>query len=150
MTFRFPYLHILNLKEKEKEQAFSEFGLLVKKKGFMAEELHALLQEKEERLDNWEQAGSLISISEIQQRNYYLEHLDRKINNAEEGLLKLEQELSAKQEEFLDKKKDVRMWHHLREKSFETYLQKEKKAEQDMLDEIATIRHYHQRLSHQA
>jgi flagellar protein FliJ len=146
MTFRFSYINILTLKEKEKDQAYSEYGLIVKKKAALLEKLDSIIHERDERISRWE-GENLTTIIEIRQRSHFLEGLNVKIANIKKDLLKVEKELQAKQAIFLEKKKDERMWHHLRDKSYELYLQKEKKEEQDRMDEMATIRHYHQQLS---
>ncbi|MDF2902691.1 MAG: flagellar FliJ protein [Bacillus sp. (in: firmicutes)] len=147
MTFQFAYKHILNIKEKEKDQAYSEFGLSLRKKEGLMEELYSLVQERDGCLRRWEQTQKISYVAEIQQRNDYLDHLNLKITKVEKHLAKIEEEITIKKEEFLAKKKDERTWHHLRDKSFDEYTQKQKKIEQDMLDEMATIRHYHQRVS---
>ena len=147
MTFRYPRINILNLKEKEKNLAFAEFGLIAKKKDVMTEELDSYIQERDERIIHWEQTNGLTSIAEILQRNQYMESLNLKISKAKIGLDRVEEELQVKQTHFLDKKKDEQMWQHLRDKSYDTYIQKEKKEEQDRLDEMATMRHYQQRYS---
>jgi flagellar protein FliJ len=146
MNFRFSYINILNLKEKEKDQAYSEYGLIVKKKTVLLEELESIIHERDERISRWE-GEDLTSVIEIRQRSHFLEGLNVKIAKIKKDLLKVEEELQAKQAIFFDKKNDERMWQHLRDKSYELYLQKEKKEEQDLMDEMATIRHYHQQLS---
>ncbi|MBM4764141.1 flagellar export protein FliJ [Bacillus sp. B15-48] len=147
MSFRYQHSNILNLKEKQKDQAYSEYGQTVKKKEGMLEELHTYTQEREERLNVWEQSNRLTSVVEIQQRSQYLQSLNLKIARAQAGLDKVEKALQEKQHDFLEKKKEEQVWLHLRDQSYEMYLQKQKRAEQDRLDEIATIRHYHQQLS---
>jgi flagellar protein FliJ len=147
MTFQFPYLHILNLKEKEKEQVFSEYGRLVKKRELMVEELQSITLERDERLNRWENVVGLTSVAEIQQQNQYVEHLNQKIDKATEALIIMEEELRGKQDKLLEKQKDERMWNHLRDKSYDAYIQKENKMEQERLDEIATIRYSQQSLT---
>lgn len=148
MTFHFPYKHILNIKEKEKEQAYSEFGQSLRKKEMVMNELHYLVEERDGCIKRWEQAQVTTVIAMIQQRNDYLDHLNRKIAKVEKQLLIIDEEIALKKEEFLEKKKDEKTWHYLRDKSFDEYMQKQKKIEQDFLDEMATVRHYHQQLSY--
>jgi len=148
MTFHFPYKHILNIKEKEKEQAYSEFGQSLRKKETVMNELHYLVEERDGCIKRWEQAQATTVIAMMQQRNDYLEHLNRKIAKVEKQLLTIDEEIALKKEEFLAKKKDEKTWHCLRDKSFDEYVQKQKKMEQDFLDEMATVRHYHQQVSY--
>lgn len=147
MTFQFPYKHILNLKEKEKDQAYLELGLALRKKEGIKEEHLSLVQKRDECLKQWELVDGHLYIAEIQQRNEYLSYLNRKITKIEERLFKMEQEISTKKLVLLEKQKDEKTWNHLRDKSFAEYVQKQKKIEQDMLDEMATIRHYQQRVN---
>lgn len=148
MTFRFPYEHILSIKEKEKDHAFSELGLSLKVKETVLNEMNKLIQEKDECLERWRQSTEVTYISLIQQRNEYLGFIDIKIASIEEKLHQIDQEIQRKKEEYLSKQKDEKTWHHLREKSFTEYVEQQKKVEQNLLDEMATIRHYQQRLSH--
>lgn len=146
MTFQFPYKNILTIKEKEKDQAYSEFGVILKKKSALLAELHSCIQERDDRVARWEQEGRT-TVIEIRQRSHFLEGLNVKISKMDQDLVKVEEELQEKQAHFFEKKKDEHMWQHLRDKSYEAYIQKEKKEEQDRMNEMATIRHYHQRLS---
>ncbi len=146
MTFQFAYNHILNLKEKEKDQAYSEFGLSLRKKELIIAEHHSVAEEREQCLNRWEQETEN-TISVIKQRTDYLKFLYQKMKLIEERLTQVEKEIVAKKEVFLTKKKDEKMLLILRDKSFASFVRKQKKIEQDTLDEMATIRHYHQKVS---
>jgi flagellar protein FliJ len=148
MTFQFPYERILNLKEKEKDHAFSELGLSMKVKEAVMKELNALIEQKDECLLRWKQSTEPTYISVIQQRNEYLSFIDTKIAAIEARLHEIDEEIKLKKEQYLTKQKDEKTWHHLREKSFSEYVEKQKKIEQNILDEMATIRHFHQRVSY--
>lgn len=148
MTFRFPYEHILSIKEKEKDHAFSELGLSLKVKETVMNELNKLIQEKDDCLERWRQSTEVTYISLIQQRNEYLSFIDTKIASIEAKLHQIDEEIKLKKEAYLSKHKDEKTWHHLREKSYVEYVEQQKKVEQNLLDEMATIRHFHQRLSH--
>jgi flagellar protein FliJ len=148
MTFQYSYEHILNLKEKEKDQAFSELGQSLRKKERIQLELDELLKEKEERLVSWGHSNKPVYISVMQQRSDYLEYVDKKIAKIEAQLAMIESEIAIKKAAFLDKQKDEKTWSHLREKAHSDYLENQKKEEQKFLDEVAVIRHYHQKLSY--
>lgn len=145
MSFKFPYEHIIKIKEQEKETAYLAFGAALQQKERMIRELQDLQTQQSENLRKLE--GSTLSISTIQQQTHYLNHMNEKIAEMEKHLISIEKEVWNKQQEFLEKQKDERTWHHLREKSHEAYIQEQRKAEQNMLDEMATVRYYHQRLS---
>lgn len=147
MTFQFPYIHILNLKEKEKEQALVELGQIGRKKEVIKEEHRSLEQKRNLFLQQVETGKGTASIADIQQRNEYLTYLNRKMSRLEEQINLIDKEIEVKKLNLLDKQKDEKTWSHLRDKSFEKYVQKQKKIEQDLMDEMAAIRHFHQRLS---
>lgn len=147
MDFQFPYIHILNLKEKEKEQALIELGEIARKKEAIMEEHRSLEVKRYQFLQQIEAGNGTASIATIQQRNEYLTYLNQQMFQVEEQIKLLEKELSVKKLELLDKQKDEKTWNHLRDKAFEKYIQKQKKIEQDLMDEMAAIRHFHQRLS---
>lgn len=147
MSFHFPYMHILNLKEKEKEQAYLELELIGRKKQIIMEEHHSFEQKRNEFQSQVDGAKGLTLIAEIQQRNEYLVYLTMKITKLEGKMTEIDQEIASKKSELLTKQKDEKTWNHLRDKSFEKYVQKQKKIEQNLMDEMATIRHYHQSLS---
>ncbi|MDR7080060.1 flagellar FliJ protein [Neobacillus niacini] len=147
MTFQFPYIHILNLKEKEKEQALVELGQIGRKKEVIKEEHRFLEQKRNLFLQQMETGKGIASIADIQQRNEYLAYLNEKMSRLEEQINLIDKEIAVKKLDLLDKQKDEKTWNHLRDKAFEKYVQKQKKIEQDLMDEMAAIRHFHQRLS---
>jgi flagellar protein FliJ len=147
VTFQFPYIHILNLKEKEKEQALLELGEIGRKKEAVMEEHRSLEQKRNLFLQQVETGNGTSSIADIQQRNDYLAYLNRKMSKLEEKINLVDKEMAVKKLNLLDKQKDEKTWNHLRDKAFEKYVQKQKKIEQDLMDEMAAIRHFHQRLS---
>lgn len=147
VSFQFPYIHILNLKEKEKEQALLELGQIGRKKEVIMDEYRSLEQKRNLFLQQVETGKSTASIADIQQRNEYLSYLNQQISKIEEQIILIDKEMAVKKLELLDKQKDEKTWNHLRDKAFEKYVQKQKKIEQDLMDEMAAIRHFHQRLS---
>ncbi|NWQ39661.1 flagellar export protein FliJ [Bacillus sp. EB106-08-02-XG196] len=147
MTFQFPYIHILNLKEKEKEQALIELGRIGRKKEDIMNE-HLALEQKKNLFLQQEGTGKVTaSIADIQQRNEYHTYLNQQMSQLEMQINLIDKEIAAKKLDLLDKQKDEKTWNHLRDKAFEKYIQKQKKIEQDLMDEMAAIRHFHQRLS---
>jgi flagellar protein FliJ len=147
VTFQFPYIHILNLKEKEKEQALIELGEIGRKKEAVMEEHWSLEQKRNLFLQQVETGKGTASIADIQQRNEYLTYLNQQMSKLEEQFNLIDKEMQVKKLDLLDKQKDEKTWNHLRDKAFEKYVQKQKKIEQDLMDEMAAIRHFHQRLS---
>ncbi|RHW33305.1 flagellar export protein FliJ [Neobacillus notoginsengisoli] len=144
MTFQFAYENILSLKEKEKDLTLSEVGRLTIKKEGIQKELNSLRQNRLDCAAQWEQQNNVTFISHILQRNEYLGFLDKKIASFEKKLAEVDREIAVKKDELLSKQKEAKTWTSLREKSLNSYLEQQKKVEQDVLDEIASIRHFHQ------
>jgi flagellar protein FliJ len=147
MTFQFPYIHILNLKEKEKQQALLELGEIGRKKEAIMVEHRSLEQKKILFLHQMETGKGTVSIADIQQRNEYLMYLNQQLAQLDEQINLIDKEMAIKKLDLLDRQKDEKTWSHLRDKAFEVYVQKQKKIEQDLMDEMAAIRHFHQHLS---
>jgi len=147
VSFQFPYIHILDLKEKEKEQALLELGQIGRKKEAVMDEHRSLEQKRNLFLQQVETGKGTASIADIQQRNEYLRYLDQQMSKLEERINLIDKEMAIKKLDLLDKQKDEKTWSHLRDKAFEKYVQKQKKIEQDLMDEMAAIRHFHQQLS---
>ncbi|MFS0775139.1 flagellar export protein FliJ [Neobacillus sp. 3P2-tot-E-2] len=147
MTFQFPYIHILNLKEKEKEQALLELGEIGRKKEAIMEEHRSLEQKRILFLQQVETGKGTASIADIQQRNEYFRYLNQEMSKLEAQIHLIDNEMAVKKLDLLDKQKDEKTWNHLRDKAFEKYVQKQKKIEQDLMDEMAAIRHFNQHLS---
>lgn len=147
MTFHFPYIQILNLKEREKEQALLELGQIERKKEAILMEYRTVDLERSELLDRMEDAEGTASIADIQQRNDYLTILNSKIGSLKNQLAQVETEIANQKAQLLAKQQEEKTWLHLRENLWEKYVQKQKKAEQETMDEMAAIRHFHQNFS---
>lgn len=147
MTFHFPYIQILNLKEREKEQALLELGQIERKKEAILMEYRTVDLERSELLDRMEDAEGTASIADIQQRNDYLTILNSKIGSLKNQLAQVETEIANQKAQLLAKQQEEKTWLHLRENLWEKYMQKQKKAEQETMDEMAAIRHFHQNFS---
>ncbi|GHH99973.1 flagellar export protein FliJ [Neobacillus kokaensis] len=147
MTFHFPYKHILNLKEKEKDQALLEMSVIVRKREAVMERFHSIDLKRKELLSQMDSANRQISIADIQQRNEYQNYLTRMAADLEEQLRQIDEDIISMQAELLAKQQEEKTWHHLRDKAFEKYNQLQKKIEQDAMDEMAAIRYFHQQFS---
>lgn len=147
MTFHFPYMQILNLKEREKEQALLVLGQMERKKEAILREYRSVDQERSELLLRMEAVEGTASIADIQQRNDYLAFLNQKMAGLKNQLAQAESEIANQKAQLLTKQQEEKTWLHLRENLWEKYIQKQKKAEQEAMDEMAAIRHFRQNFS---
>lgn len=142
MTFRYRYEHIVTMKEKEKDQALTDYGASVMKRDAIVTRLHTLQEKRNEWIMKWERVDNAYTAASIHQQNEYLTFLDFEISQVLRQLQVAENELRLKQTTFLEKRKDEKTWNHLREQSRESYISNQNRLEQNMLDEMATVRYY--------
>ncbi|MGG1661417.1 flagellar export protein FliJ [Brevibacillus sp. NRS-1366] len=137
--FQFHLQKVLDLKEKEKEQAQWAFGKSIQRKNeeewklFQLNEHHDqmthLLQEVQEQTCS---AAQLISITQYQQS------VARSITNQRRTLNGCEQDVERCQSRLTERMQESELWNRLRERSLHQFLDAEKQREQKELDEIGT------------
>lgn len=137
--FKFHLQKVLDLKEKEKEQAEWAFGKSIQRKNeeewklFQLHEHHDqmtnLLQEVQEQTCS---AAQLISITQYQQS------VARSITNQQRTLSGCEQDVERCQSHLTERMQESQLWNRLRERSLHQFLDAEKQREQKELDEIGT------------
>ncbi|MFC4802141.1 flagellar export protein FliJ [Neobacillus sp. GCM10023253] len=144
MSFQFRFEKILNMKEKEKESALNEMNVARKKKEVAERELLELVERKESYLRDFEQKTSL-RVTEMLERDQYLYFLDKQIERVKRKVADLTRDFNLKNQLLLSKNQEEKVWSTWREKSFDEYSEKVKRDEQNMLDEMAVIRYFHNR-----
>ncbi|WP_423799754.1 flagellar export protein FliJ [Neobacillus sp. SAB-20_R2A] len=144
MSFQFRFEKILNMKEKEKESALNEMNMARKKKEIAEGELLELVERKESYLRDFEQKTSL-RVTEMLERDQYLYFLDKQIERVKRKVADLTRDFNLKNQLLLSKNQEEKVWSTWREKSFDEYSEKVKRDEQNMLDEMAVIRYFHNR-----
>lgn len=137
--FKFHLQKVLDLKEKEKEQAEWAFGKSIQRKNeeewklFQLHEHHDqmtnLLQDVQEQTCS---AAQLISITQYQQS------VARSITNQQRTLSGCEQDVERCQSRLTERMQESQLWNRLRERSLHQFLDAEKQREQKELDEIGT------------
>ncbi|MBS4213048.1 flagellar export protein FliJ [Neobacillus rhizophilus] len=145
MSFQFRFEKILNMKEKEKESALNEMNMVRKKKEIAEGELLELVERKESYLQDFEQKASL-RVTEMLEREQYLYFLDKQIERVKRKVADLTRDFNLKNQLLLSKNQEEKVWSTWREKSFDEYSEKIKRDEQNMLDEMAVIRYFHNRV----
>ncbi|MFP3391066.1 flagellar export protein FliJ [Brevibacillus sp. SIMBA_040] len=138
-VFQFHLQKVLDLKEKEKEQAEWAFGKSIQRKNEEEWKLYQL-NEQHDQMTNLLQdvqeqtcsAAELISITQYQQS------VARSIKNQRRTLHGCEQDVERCQTHLTERMKESQLWNRLRERSLHQFLDAEKLREQKELDEIGT------------
>lgn len=141
-NFQFHLQKILDLKEKEKEQAEWAFGKSVQKKN---EEETKLFQLTERRNEVTESLYSLQSetrsVADLMQVVRYQQSVDRAIESQRRTINGCEQEIERCQTKLTFHMTESKLWNRLKEKAKENFDENNKQREQKELDEIGINRY---------
>ncbi|MFC8687953.1 flagellar export protein FliJ [Brevibacillus porteri] len=138
-VFQFHLQKVLDLKEKEKEQAEWAFGKSIQRKNEEEWKLSQLTDHHDEMTVKLQEvqmqtcsAAQLISITQYQQS------VARSIQNQQRTLHGCVQDVERCQSRLTERMKESQLWQRLREKSLHQFLDDQKQKEQKELDEIGT------------
>jgi flagellar FliJ protein len=141
--FTFHLQKVLDVKEREKEQAQWAFGKSVQKK--LEEEAKLdQLNDRREQLTRFlyqvqVQACTAAQLNEITR---YRQVLDKAIESQQRTLYGCEQEMEAHKHNLTLSMQETKLWQRLREKEKERFEETEKRSEQKELDEIGINRYF--------
>jgi flagellar protein FliJ len=145
MSFHYSFQKILDMKEKEKEQAEMSYSKSMQTLQVEQKRLSTLQQTKEEMERRMTRNEESISLSELKDSYQYLHHLQKLVLQAHHTTIQAEKEVEHKQEILTEKAMDEKVWSKLKDKSYVRYIETMKATEQKELDEIAIARYYRQR-----
>lgn len=138
-SFQFHLQKVLDLKEKEKEQAEWAYGKSIQRKNEEEWRLSRLTEHHDEMTQMLQDvqthtcsAAQLIQIAE------YRQSVEKSIANQQRTLRGCEQEVERCQSRLTERMKDSQLWQRLRERSLRHFLDAERIREQKELDEIGT------------
>jgi flagellar FliJ protein len=139
--FSFRLQTVLELRERVKEQTEMELAQLNFRLQRLNEEKNHLLLEKEEMLDR--QARSQqgrIDVEEIFWFQGYALRLDEQVFRLSEEMWKVEQAKEGKRRELILATQECEVLLKLKERDFKKFLKEIDRAENQLIDELATIR----------
>lgn len=144
MSYRFPLQKVLDVKEKEKQQAQQELGVSLRKQMEVQEEI-ALLMGKRDRVQEQLQIGGQgVRAAQLHEIQRYMEFLQKMIEKQAAMLKRTQKEVEKKQHVLTEKSKDEKVWQEWKLHLQEEHRQEAVKQEQEMLDEMAMIRYFRQ------
>lgn len=140
MKFHFVFQKVLDVKEKEKEQAQQEFGKVQRRQTELQEQICELQMQKEFLLNQYNDVHQK-TIMEILQVQQDIEHFDHRIHHLSDQFSLINTQVEQKQQVLLDRVKEAKIWKQSKVKSFNTFQKQLEKREQSMLDEMAVLRY---------
>lgn len=147
-SYQFHLQKILDLKEKEKEQAEWAFGKSVQRKNEEEGKLYQLTELRNNVIDSLMTLQQRsCSVSDLMQVVHYQQSVDRAIETQKRTLYGCEQEIEKCQTKLTFHMQESKLWNRLKEKSQEIFEEANKQREQKELDEIGITR-YLRRATH--
>jgi flagellar FliJ protein len=138
-VFQFHLQKVLDLKEKEKEQAEWAFGKSIQRKTEEEWKLYRLNDHHDEMTHMLQEAQTqTCSAAQLIQISQYRQSVERSIKNQRLTLHGCEQDVERCQSRLTERMKESQLWQRLREKSLHQFLDDQKLREQKELDEIGT------------
>lgn len=142
MTYRFPLQRVLDVKEKEKQQAQQDLGVSLKKQHDVEEKMTALSEKRTTIQEHMIQQSRGCKALELHDQQRYITHLDRQIVLLQNNLLQTKKEVEKNQGVLMEKSKEEKIWQEWKQEMFTRHQQVALKQEQEMLDEMASIRYF--------
>ncbi|WP_400162975.1 flagellar export protein FliJ [Brevibacillus sp. TJ4] len=137
--FQFQLQKVLDLKEKEKEQAEWAFGKSVQLKNEEESKLVRLYEHRDDMAQMLVQAQEqACTASQLIMISQYRQSVERNIRHQQQTVQGLEQEVERCQVKLRERMKESQLWQRLRERSLAQYHEELKVREQKELDEIGT------------
>ena len=139
--FVFRLQSVLSIKEKVEDLKKNEFGKAV---GILAAERQKKVDLENAKADNVISLRTSINEGiqpeDIRQHNQYIDRLKQMIKHQEQVIIRAEAYVEEKRAELVEAMRDRKTLETLRDNDFEEYIIEEKKAEQQVVDEIISYR----------
>ncbi|MDH4617193.1 flagellar export protein FliJ [Brevibacillus sp. AY1] len=138
-SFTFHLQKVLDLKEKEKEQAEWAFGKSLQRKNEEEWKLVRLHEHHDDMTLKLEEVqAQQCSAADLIMLTQYRQSVERSISNQKRTLRGCEQEVERCQSSLTERMKESQLWQRMRERSLTQFLDVQKLKEQKELDEIGT------------
>lgn len=146
--FSFHLQKILDLKEKEREQAEWAFGRSLQRKAEVEAKLLELTQHREEVSGTlYQMQQQTCSASRLIEVNRYQLAVEQAIHTQRETLYGCEREVEERKQILASRMQESKLWEKLRERAKERFDLAQKQLEQKELDEIGTSRYTLQKVA---
>lgn len=144
MTYRFPLQRVLDVKEKEKQQAQQDLGLSLQVQQDVEEKMSELSEKRTSTQARMLQPNRGCKASDLHEHQRYISYLDQQILRLQKNLLQTKLEVEKQQGILIEKSREERVWQSWKQELHIRHQREALKQEQDMLDELASIRYFRQ------
>ncbi len=141
MRFRYPMQKIVDLKANETSQAEWLLSQAVSELSVCEERVQQLLAEIEAVQSRLDGSRERMSISDMLTIQSYVEHLQLQLQRRRRDVQRAADEVEYRRSLLRDKMLDEKVWLNAKEKAFVQFSSEMLKKEQELLDEMATVRH---------
>lgn len=140
MTFQFSLQKIVDLKIREKSLAEWHLSKALSQLTEGEVALEELEREKKRIQQRMTDSSNKISVSKLQQLEYYLFALDKKIEQKRQEINYARSQVFQKKDALKGKMIDEKVWMQARDKAYVHYKTEELRKEQYSLDDLAVSR----------
>lgn len=134
----------MNLREREKEEAFNLYQDSVRNFEESAEKLFDLLKKKE-NLEHYmsEQLSQGFSILEIRHYQHFISNLEKTIEHHQIVVMNARNKMNWREEELKESNIEMKKYEKLKERNYKSYMKEISQLENMQLDEISAIQYFH-------
>ncbi|MBS4177121.1 flagellar export protein FliJ [Lederbergia citrea] len=144
MKYEFKFQKILNLKEREKDEALGLYQDSVEKFEAAAEKLFDLLKKKEDlELYQSQKISSGLSIREIRHYQQFILNMEKTIDHFQKVVMNARNKMNWCEEKLKESNIEMKKYENLKEKSHKNYLHMINETENIQLDEISALQYFH-------
>ncbi|GER71981.1 flagellar export protein FliJ [Weizmannia acidilactici] len=139
MNYQYKFEKILDVKEREKDQALSAYQNAIRAFENVARELYTLLKKKED-LESYqaEKMASGLSVQKIRHYRKFIDDMEKTINHYQQLVVKARNQMNWYQQKLQEKNIEVKKYEKMRDKDYSRFLEKLKMLEEKQADEIST------------
>jgi flagellar protein FliJ len=141
MKFNFSFQKVLDVKEREKELAQHEYGVMKRRQMELHEQIEGLEMAKEKVFDQYNEVNRK-TVWEILEVHEDIKHVELQMKKLEHQSQQIVQEVEQRQQALFEKSKEAKMWNKWKEKSKDAFEKQLIKKEQTMLDEMAVLQYF--------
>ncbi|KYC59741.1 MAG: flagellar export protein FliJ [Heyndrickxia coagulans] len=144
MNYHYKFEKILDVKEKEKDEALSAYKNAVQAFENVARELYALLKKKEDlEAHQAEKMKAGLSVQEIRHYRRFIDDIEKSIHYYQNLVMNARNRMNWYQQKLQEKNIEVKKYEKLKDKDYSRFLMKLKLQEEKQADEISTQTFYH-------
>lgn len=138
MGYQYKFEKILNIKEREQNEAVIRYNQAIARFEEAAKKLYDLLKQKEE-LEALQEEKLLtgLSVIEMRQNQLFIGNLMKIIEHQQQIVMNTRNQMNFFQEKVKESTIEVKKYEKIKEKDFENYLSLEKFEENKQMDEIS-------------